>query len=340
MRVLPSLLVMALWAGPPMAAQQHPDVAAARQAYQSLDYRLAIAAARRALAQPRLSAEDRATAYELLAFTYGALDSTTQAVDAFRELIFIDPDREPDPRAISPRITALYANALGQVLVVRRIEADTVSFVAGQGEIPIMFDVTRRPARVTARAVGNGFDAVIATDTVVDRGHITWTATDQLGAPVPAGRYRILIEAAVGPDQYTSQVVLDLQHGTVDTLPHVSSLEGYTLQNEYEQPGRNWKPLGLAALYTALASGASLALENTNLANPPRREIGGVSLAVLVTGFVMSLQRPDSVPVPANILYNQLFRERLADENAEIAAQNARRRRQVMLTIVPVNEPQ
>lgn len=321
-----------------LAAQEHPDVAAARRAYANLDYAGTIAAARRALTRPRLSTDDRATAYELLGFVYGALDSATQAVDAFRELIFLDPDREPDPLRISPRITALYANALGQVLVVRNVQAASVSFVANQGAVPLTFEVSRRPATVVARAVGDGLDVTIDSFTVTDRGLVAWSAVDSRGDPVPAGRYRILIEAEQGPDQYTSQVLLDVSHGIVDTLPHLTSLPGYTLQDEYMQPGRNWKPLGVAALYTALASGASLALENTNLANPPRREIGGVSFAVLVTGFVMSLKKPDSVPVPANILYNQLYRQRLAEQNAEVAEENVIRRRQVMLTVVPVSQ--
>lgn len=321
-----------------LAAQEHPEVAAARRAYRNLDYSAAIAAARRALAQPRLSTDDRATAYELLGFVYGALDSTTQAVDAFRELIFLDPDREPDPLVISPRITALYANALGQVLVVRNVQADSVSFVASQGSVPLTFEVSRRPARVLARAVGEGLDVTIDSFTVTDRGQVIWSAVDRRGDPVPAGRYRILIEAAAGQDRYASQLLLDVSHGAVDTLPHLTDLPGYTLQDEYMQPGRNWQPLGVAALYTALASGASLALESTDLANPPRREIGGVSFAVLVTGFVMSLKKPDPVPVPANILYNQLYRQRLAEENVDVAAENVRRRQQVMLTVVPVSE--
>ena len=40
-------------------------------------------------------------------------------------------------------------------------------------------------------------------------------------------------------------------------------------------------------------------------------------------------------PARANILYNSLVREQLARRNAEIAAENAMRRRQVKLGIVP-----
>jgi hypothetical protein len=39
--------------------------------------------------------------------------------------------------------------------------------------------------------------------------------------------------------------------------------------------------------------------------------------------------------VESNIRYNRLLREQLAQRNAEIAAQNVLRRRQVLLTITP-----
>ena len=91
----------------------------------------------------------------------------------------------------------------------------------------------------------------------------------------------------------------------------------------------------MAALYTAIASSASLALENTGVGSPPRKEIGAVSFAVLVTGFVMSLKKPDPRPIPSGILYNQLMQEELERRNDEIARQNELRRRQVLLTVVP-----
>jgi hypothetical protein len=56
----------------------------------------------------------------------------------------------------------------------------------------------------------------------------------------------------------------------------------------------------------------------------------------LIAGVALSLKKPDPVPVEANILYNQLLREELARRNADIAQQNTERRRQVMLTVVPL----
>jgi hypothetical protein len=88
-------------------------------------------------------------------------------------------------------------------------------------------------------------------------------------------------------------------------------------------------------LYAGLLSGAAVALENSALGES-EREVLGVSVLAVVTGLAMSIKRPDPRPVPANIRYNQLLRDNLARRNAEIAEQNATRRRQVRLTIVPV----
>ena len=122
------LLALMLGASPALA-QQNPTVRRATQAYDQLDYSNAVILARRALAE-RLSREDRVQVYQVLGYSYGAMDSLRQAVEAFRQLIFLAPDREPDVERVSPRITSLYASALGQVLVVRKVQVDSASFVA------------------------------------------------------------------------------------------------------------------------------------------------------------------------------------------------------------------
>ena len=121
-RFLLSVLLSATVAGPGLA-QDNVTVRLAQQAYDELDFPRAIGLGLQAL-QQQLSTADQIAVHELLGLTYGALDSTRQAVDHFRQLIFLDPDREPDVDVVSPRITSLYASALGQVLVVRRLRVD------------------------------------------------------------------------------------------------------------------------------------------------------------------------------------------------------------------------
>ncbi len=330
--VVPILLLGVL---PPAGAQENPSLSSAKSALDALDYEAAIVNGESALSQ-RLSGDELVEAYELLGFAYGALDSTRKAVEMFANLIFLAPDREPDPLQVSPRITSLYASALGQVLVVRKVRVDSASFIAGEGRVPVRFDLSR-PATAVTRMAGNDLDIQIDSALVAGQGGVLWSPVREDGTPVPPGRYQLIIEASARRDRYSAQVLVEVRHGTVDTLPHLTSVPGYTPQAESEIPGRDWKPLGLAALYTAVASGASLALENTGLASPPRKEIGAVSFAVLVTGFVMSLKKPDPRPIPSGILYNQLLQEELERRNADIAGQNERRRRQVLVTVVPVD---
>jgi hypothetical protein len=320
-------------AAAPLAAQQHQLVRGAKAAFDGLDYAVAIQLARRAVEQ-QLAREDRVLAFEILGYSYGAFDSTRQAVEAFKELIFLDPNREPDVNRVSPRIRSLYASALGQVLVVRRATVDSATFVAGQGGAPVRFQVSR-PARVVTRVVGPDLNLTVDCQLVSGTTRVDWQGLDAQGMPVPAGSYRIVITATELSNQYSASIPVAVRHGAVDTIPHLSSLPGYTEQPETVRPPRDWRPLGISALIAGVAAGASLALGNSDLSGESRREIGGVSALTIGVGLFLSLKRPDPQPVEANIRYNRLLREQLAQRNAEIAAQNVLRRRQVLLTIIP-----
>ncbi len=315
-------------------AQDSPTVLAAQRAYDGLDLALAIQTAQRSLNE-QLTATDRAQAYEILAFSYGALDSTRQAVEAFRELIFLDPNREPDINRVSPRITSLYASALGQVLVVRRVSVDSATFVSGQGFVPVNFSVSR-PSRVITRVIGPGYDAVIDSQLVAGTGGIRWSPVTASGDPVEPGRYQVLVTAIEGANEFSVPAQIDIQHGAVDTVPHLTGLPGYQKLAEMESPSRDWRPLGLSVLYAGLSTGAAFALSNPDLGDNWRNGVGAVSFAALVTGFVMSIRKPDPRPVEANIRYNQLLDQQLAQQNQQIAADNAERLRQVRLTVVEV----
>ena len=334
MKILKYLIVMLVMLPLKAAAQENAALVRARQAYENLDYQAAIQLAKRALSQ-QLASDELVETYEMLGFMYAALGSQEEAVESFRNLIMLDPDREPDQQRVSPSIIQMYATALGQVLVVRKVGIDSVSFVQGNGRVPLRFDVSQ-PAAVRVRAVGNGLDLLIDSLSAAGAAGVFWSPVLEDGTPVPPGQYQLVVEAFARPEQYASQVVVEVRHGTVDTLEHILSLPGYDFQDEIEFPSRNWRPLGLAALYTAVASAASLALENSGLGSPPREEIAGVGAAVLLTGFIMSIKKPDARAVPANIRYNELLREQITQRNADIGRQNAVRRRQVELTVVPV----
>jgi hypothetical protein len=308
----------------------------AQAAYNDLDYAGAVQLARRALSAP-LSGGGRITAYELLGFAYGSLDSTRQAIDAFRRLIFLAPDREPDVERVSPRITSLYASALGQVLVVRHLQIDSASFVAGQGTVPIRFEVSRA-ASVITRVVGSRTDAVVDSQATSGIVQVAWRVTGSDSTPLPPGEYDLVVTAREGEQgEYSSEPLrIRVGHTPVDTIPHLKQLPGYQELPERVAPPRDWRPLALSVVYAGLASAAFFALDNRDLGTGPRTAMISVAGVSLGTGMALSLRRPDPRPSPTNILYNRLLGELLARRNAEIAEGNAVRRRQTLLTVRPL----
>src|SRR2546422_10954120 len=220
------LLVLAVGGGlaTPLRAQTPPQNVTLRQAlqaYDNVDFARAIALARRALLE-RMSGPDQARAYELLGFAYSATDSQVKAVDAFKQTILLDPDRELDPRRISPKITSLFYSALGQVLVVRQLKVDSARFGGGQGSLPIRFTVTSA-ARVRTRAVSGAASLLVDSAVVTGTVNVRWLARLPNGDPVPAGDWLIVVDATAGQNSFSASQPVRIVHGTVDTLPRSCS---------------------------------------------------------------------------------------------------------------------
>jgi hypothetical protein len=317
----------------PLTAQENPTLRRATQAYSNLAFSEAIALARQA-SRERLGSDDQARAYELLGFAYASLDSTRKATEAFKQALLLNPDRQLDPSRVSPKITSAFALALAQVLVLRDLRIDSTEFVAGTGSLPIRFTVTR-VARLRTRLVGPGGE--ITVDSALGDGtvRLNWNGLLSNGKPPSRGVYRLIVEASAGRDSYAASLPFRIDPGTVDTLGHLRSLPGYELLPESVIPPRSWKPVGLALMATSLALGGSLALESSKLGGGGRREILTIGTGAALVGLLATVKKPAPVPARANILYNSLVREQLARRNAEIAAENAVRRRQVKLAIMP-----
>src|SRR5438105_2470583 len=124
------LVVLGAVAASALGAQnvQNATLRQALAAYDNLDIPRAISLARQALSQ-RLGGDEQARAWELLGFAYSSSDSLLKAVDAFKQAILIDPDRQLDPAKISPKITSSFLLALAQVLVVRQLQVDSAGLV-------------------------------------------------------------------------------------------------------------------------------------------------------------------------------------------------------------------
>ena len=340
-RHLRTLVLLVGFAAPAAAGAQtgqNATLRRAQQAYDNLEYRQVVSLAQAALRE-RLTGPERARAYELLGFTYGALDSILRAVDAFKQVVLIDPERQLDPNRVSPKAYSAFDVALRQVLLVRQLRIDSTSFVGGRGAVPIRFTVTQ-PARVVTRAIGtSGGSYVIDSGAWNGQVNLSWPARLANGDPVPAGNYTVVVEARLGQNAFSASQPIRVSHGSVDTLPSLTSLPGYQYLPETEVPPQSWRPLGLAFLYTGGALVGTLGLESSSLGSSSKRELAVVGGAALVTGFVMTLRKPAPRPAAANILYNRLLRDQIARRNQDIAKENVARRQQVQLTLVPLAKP-
>ncbi|MGH7520288.1 MAG: hypothetical protein ACREMI_03320 [Gemmatimonadales bacterium] len=321
-----------------VAAQtvQNATLRRAQQAFENLDYRQALTAGQASLRE-RLTGFERARAYELLGFTYSGMDSILKAVDAFKQVVLIEPERELDPNRTSPKALSAFQVALTQILVVRQLRVDSVQFIGGQGAVAIRYTVTQ-PSRVVTRITG-GSIAGMRIDSTVANGQVNlrWPARLPSGDPVPAGNYNIVVDAVVGQNNFSALQPIRISHGRVDTLPHLTSLPGYTYLPETEVPPKSWKPMGLALVYTGVALAGTSALSHGDLGSASLREGGAIGAGIIVAGFIMTLKKPAPQPARGNILYNQLLREQIARRNTEIAQENTRRRQQVSLTVVPIS---
>jgi len=329
--LVPLLLIPA---GLGAQALQNATLKRAQAAYDNLDYRQALTLAHSAQRE-RLNGFDRARAYELLAFTYSAMDSILKAVDAFKEVILLEPERDLDPNRTSPKVLSAFSVALTQVLVVRQLRVDSTDFVGGQGDVAIRYTVTQ-PARVVTRITGGS--APIKIDSSVANGQVNlrWPARLANGDPVPAGTYTVVVEATIGQNSFSASQPIRVTQGAVDTLPHLLSLPGYDYLPETEIPPKSWKPMGLALVYSGIALAGTSALSQGNLGSASFREAGVIGGGLMAAGFVVMLRKPAPQPARGNILYNRLLREQLTRRNAEIAQDNVRRRQQVALRVVPM----
>src|SRR2546423_13542152 len=98
MRTRLSLAILLALVSAPCMAQtiQNATLRRAQQAFDNLDYRQALTAGQAALRE-RLTGYERARAYELLGFTDSGMDSILRGVNAFKQVILLEPERDLAP---------------------------------------------------------------------------------------------------------------------------------------------------------------------------------------------------------------------------------------------------
>lgn len=342
MRRTLALLAGLVVAAGSLAAQAAPVVAQnatlrrAIQAYDNVEFAQVFPLARAALRE-RLTTAERARAYELLAFSFAATSQPDSAITSFREVLQLDPDREIDPRLVSPRIAGYFNAALGQVMVVRQLRVDSATFVTGQGAVPIRYHVTSS-ARVRVRATSGQTSVLIDSSVTVGQVNLRWPARLPSGDAMPPGVYSIVVDAAAGQNTFSASQQVRIEQGRVDTLPHLTQLPGYEFLPETEVPPKSWRPMGIALMVVGGALAGSMAF-GSDLGDASGREIGTIGGAALITGFIMTLKKPAPQPSRGNIMFNRLLREQVGRRNQEIARDNVQRRRQVQVTATPVARP-
>lgn len=330
-----SVITMVALAAPALlaaqAATQNATLRRANSAYDNLQFSQALTFARQALGE-RLTAPERARALEIMAVVFGSTNQPDSAINAFREMIALDPDRELG--RVSGRIGGYFQAALSQVLVVRQLRVDSSEFVAGQGFLPIRYTITSS-ARVRTRAVSGPNTVLLDSSVTSGQVNLRWNGQLAGGQPAPAGDWTIVVEAqGAGQNSYSASQQVRLTHGPVDTLPHLTALPGYEFLPETEIPPKSFRPLGLATLYTGAAAVGAFAF--TGELGSSQAPLFVVGVGAALTGIVKSLSKPAPQPARANILYNRLLREQVARRNQEIARENVQRRQAVELRMVPI----
>src|SRR5258707_6166380 len=146
------LVALALVLPAAAAAQtvQNATLRRAQQAFDNLDYRQALTLGQASLRE-RLTGFERARAYEMLGFTYSGMDSILKAVDAFKQVVLIEPERELDPNRTSPKALSAFQVALTQILVIRQLRVDSVDFIGGDGAGGVRLHRTAAGPAGTAR---------------------------------------------------------------------------------------------------------------------------------------------------------------------------------------------
>src|SRR6266545_3384327 len=175
------LLVLALACVPALCAAQtvqNATLRRAQQALNNLDFRQALSGGQAALRE-RLTGYERARAYELLGFTYSGMASILRAVDASKQVILLGPERDLDPTRTSSKALSAFQVALTQVLVIRQLRVDSVSFVGGQGVVAVRYTVTQ-PARVVTRVLGPQTSLRIDSTVASGQVNIRWPANVHL----------------------------------------------------------------------------------------------------------------------------------------------------------------
>jgi len=192
--------------------------------------------------------------------------------------------------------------------------------------VPIRFTVTQ-PARVVTRAIGTaGGSYVIDSGAWNGQVNLSWPAGSRTairaGGGVHGGR-----GGAAGQNTSSASQQIRVSHGSVDTLPSLTSLPGYQYLPRRRCRRRAGVPWGSPSSIQGVRWSAPWARELE-----PRLELearaGGGRGRGAGHGLRDDAAQTRPRPAAANILYNRLLRDQIARRNQDIAKENVARAKQ------------
>lgn len=328
-------LVVAITVASPLQAQI-PDslVASGVRAFRDLDFDAAAGFLARAvtLLEPTADTARRAEALTYLGATqvYRQRPDSAQAV--FRSLVRLAPAYRIDRLIFPPEVTTVFdAARRATPAVVVRLQAEH-RFRAGQpGFVGVLFGSTFHSLQVEIVRPDASVVRQVYTGAIADSLELGWDGRTTGGEPVRTGRY-ILAIASLDSVNATARILripLDVTADDPDTLPTP------LIPAEDLLPERTGATGGLEALLGGILMGVTTAAGPAVIApdaslSGGRLVVGGALVAIGVAGFITGRS---SREIPENIATNERVRAAWQVRRDEVAAENARRRAGVALTV-------
>lgn len=308
---------------PPRAMAQGGEDFVTRgvRAYHNVQLDLAASVLRRALAES-LSVASRVRALTFLGATEVLRGASYQraAVEAFRDVLLLDPTQRPDQLVFPPRVVSVFEVVRQMTKAVRvdphEAEGAFVAAVYATSSHEIVALVVREDGRlVRTLYVGPAGDSL----------ELRWDGRDSANAYVAPGRYLLRVGSrlsSTGPIVRQVQLPLETELVVPDTLPLPDPLGAAQLLPE----NYTWTA-GLRSLMLGLAAGGavlvlpSLVADGAEPSDARFVVAGAVSLAGLV-GLVTQPGRR----LPRNIAENERRRDEWRQRREATAAENVERR--------------
>lgn len=323
-----------LLGGGPIAAQDGDDLARrARNAYQSLEYQMAAALFRRALA----AGGDDALPDSLRPQTYTYLGATelfrarrAAADSAFLQALLADPGYRPNALVFPPEVTDIFRSVRYDSRLVKAVPPNDTTIIVGDPAYVISLYASARHRIDVDLLYDDGSVArSLYSGTIGDSMTVRWNGrTEEDREPTDE---RLTVQITSAGETGVGRIVrlpLTVQAIRRDTLVPPPPPPDSQLRRERSSPEPAVRALAVGVV-GGLAAIALPALVSESPEGPERFMVGASLGLAGVIGFIT--QRPGR-RLSSNVAANREEREAWQQEVEEVEAEN-RRRRQVRLQI-------